>query len=395
MISNLFKLIWNRKRQNFLIMLELFVSFLIMFAAFTLIINYYQSYQRPAGFDYSNVWTINRVAGDNSAQQTLSRDSAVLRDQVIKQQVRHLRGVRQVSYTSNNTPYSGTRATVNLTYDKATVVADHFIGEDSYADVLGMQMHSGRWFSKEDDAANYSPAIVNEHLEKALFGEENALNKLIKFNNKNYKIVGVANDTKYASDYTDPRPAIFFRADSTFYGYNSPIIVKVDDGTDIALEAKLFKSVSGLMKNTSVEIVHLDDSRQVANKLELFPVILVVIVVLFFIVNVALGLFGVLWQNINKRRAEIGLRRAIGASQADILKQMVGETIILTTIAVFAGSFLAIQFPLLNVLDLPAGIYLLALLFAVIFIYIFVTACALYPARQAAAIYPRDALHDE
>jgi putative ABC transport system permease protein len=110
---------------------------------------------------------------------------------------------------------------------------------------------------------------------------------------------------------------------------------------------------------------------------------------------VALGLFGVLWYNINKRRGEIGLRRAIGATGNAVSTQLVSEALILATFSLIIGSFFAVQFPLLNVFDLPAVVYLIALGLAVIFIYILVFICSLYPGKQAAAIYPAVALHEE
>ena len=53
------------------------------------------------------------------------------------------------------------------------------------------------------------------------------------------------------------------------------------------------------------------------------------------------------------------------------------------------------QFPLLNVFDLPASVYIIAMLLAIAFIYVLVIICALYPGKQAAAIYPAVALHEE
>jgi putative ABC transport system permease protein len=57
--------------------------------------------------------------------------------------------------------------------------------------------------------------------------------------------------------------------------------------------------------------------------------------------------------------------------------------------------FFAFQFPLLNVFDLEAGTYIIAIFLATLFIYLLVLACSLYPGRQAAAIYPAVALHEE
>ncbi|HEY0176662.1 MAG TPA: FtsX-like permease family protein, partial [Pedobacter sp.] len=115
----------------------------------------------------------------------------------------------------------------------------------------------------------------------------------------------------------------------------------------------------------------------------------------FLIFNVALGLFGVLWYNISKRRGEIGLRRAIGASAVSVYGQLVGEALVLATFSLIIGSFFAVQFPLLHVFDLPASVYLTSILLSILFIYLLVIICSLYPGKQAAAIHPAVALHED
>ena len=58
MLKHLFKLIWNKKKQNFLLIAEMLVSFLVIFAVFTLLIYFYRNYKQPMGFDYENVWAV-------------------------------------------------------------------------------------------------------------------------------------------------------------------------------------------------------------------------------------------------------------------------------------------------------------------------------------------------
>jgi putative ABC transport system permease protein len=113
------------------------------------------------------------------------------------------------------------------------------------------------------------------------------------------------------------------------------------------------------------------------------PLIILSIVAAFLIINVALGIFGVLWYNINKRRGEIGLRRAVGAPGSSVSAQLVSEAMILATLSLIIGAFFAVQFPLLNVFDLPASVYLIAMLLAVIFIYLLVLVCSLYPGQTS------------
>jgi putative ABC transport system permease protein len=214
MFTNLLKLIWNKKRQNFLIMLELFISFLIMFAVFTLVVSYYRSYNRPAGFEYGNVWAVNRTAAETGGQQAISRDSAILLDRLVRQQIKSMPGIADVSYTSSNTPFSSSKSTVYLTSEKKATNSDIYVVEDSYASLLGMNMQSGRWFTKDDDGANYVPAVINDGLRQELFGEDDAVDKLIQFNNKNYRVVGVVNDIKSVSDYSEPPAGFYIRADT-------------------------------------------------------------------------------------------------------------------------------------------------------------------------------------
>ena len=59
MIRHLFKLIWNRKRASALVIVEIFVCFLVLFAVLTLSIYTYQNYHRPIGFAYRNIFSVN------------------------------------------------------------------------------------------------------------------------------------------------------------------------------------------------------------------------------------------------------------------------------------------------------------------------------------------------
>ncbi len=160
-------------------------------------------------------------------------------------------------------------------------------------------------------------------------------------------------------------------------------------------ESRLHKLLAKTIKNSNLEIQHLEEMRASKNKEGIIPVIICVTVAGFLIINVALGLFGVLWYNISQRRSEIGLRRAIGASGYAVSTQLVFESLMLTSLSIVVGAFFAIQFPLLNVFNVPANVYIIALLFTIAFIYALVILCSLYPGRQAAAIHPAIALHEE
>ncbi|WP_448636550.1 ABC transporter permease [Pedobacter panaciterrae] len=91
----------------------------------------------------------------------------------------------------------------------------------------------------------------------------------------------------------------------------------------------------------------------------------------------------------------MGLRRAIGATGSSVSFQLVSESLLLATLSIILGSFFALQFPLLNVFNVAASVYIIALLLSIAFIYLLVIFCSLYPGKQAAAIHPAVALHEE
>src|SRR3954469_6481929 len=102
MFRHLFKLIWNKKKQNFLMITEMFVSFLVIFAVFSLLVFYYHNYKQPMGFDYDNVWVVNYSAPENIK----SNDSVMLFLNTQKQMLRSMPEIKELSFTSNNIPFS-------------------------------------------------------------------------------------------------------------------------------------------------------------------------------------------------------------------------------------------------------------------------------------------------
>jgi putative ABC transport system permease protein len=392
MYRHLFKLIWNKRKQNFLLMSEMLVSFLVIFAVFTLLVYYYQNYKKPMGFDYEHVWMINYSNGDKMR----NGDSLQLFYETLQRDIRSMPEVREISLSSSNTPLTQNTMQNGFTYKGKTIEHTNcYRVEDSYMEVLHMKMEEGRWFNKADAVANTKPIVINSSLREEAFGKEQAVGKIIGDGEDKKQIIGVVADAKFKGDYTTAGFASFYRIDSTSIHWTEKLLVSVNADAGPAFEGRLYKKVAGYIENSNVEIEHLVNKRKSINYFALVPMIVLSIVSCFLIINVALGLFGVLWYNINRRRGEIGLRRAIGATGRSVASQLVIEAMILATFSLIIGSFFAVQFPLLNVFNLPAGVYITALVLAILFIYLLVLVCAFYPGRQAAAIYPAVALHEE
>ncbi|MGZ3835160.1 MAG: ABC transporter permease, partial [Mucilaginibacter sp.] len=315
----------------------------------------------------------------------------------LRRAIKSMPQVKEVSFCSDNVPFSQNQWTGDVHYKNAKSGADNYLVDDNYKQALDIKLLQGRWFNKTDAVAKSQPVIINNVLKEKLFGTEDAIGKLIGTEEKKFdlRIIGVIRGVKAKGDYSPPNGGIYKRIDTGSFHWLGKIMIKVTPGADAAFEGKLYKTLATYMKNSHVEIEHMPNKLRSANLFNIVPMIVTLIVACFLIINVALGLFGVLWYNINKRRGEIGLRRAIGASGDAVSSQLVYESLILATLSLIVGTFFAVQFPLLNVFGLQASVYIVAMILSIIFIYLLVFVCSLYPGKQAAGIYPAVALHEE
>ena len=390
MLSHLFKIIWNKKKENFLLISEMFFSFLVIFGVFSLMVYYWFNYKKPMGFEYEDVWVVNYMSPEISS----GTDSVRLYYDNLKNSLISFPEVKDLAYTQSNVPFSWNTFNNNVRYRDKDVMANMFTATENYPAIFDLKMISGRWYNYSDRAARQRQVVLNQQLKEILFGNEKAEGKELTVGDKRYNIIGVAENMKINGSYQNYEPGIFYAPDTTELAWTSTILLKVDPSADAGFEGKLFKTLAKQI-NTSIEIEHLSKKLKAKNNLMQVPLIISIIVAGFLVFNVALGLFGVLWYNINKRRGEIGLRRAVGAPAGSIFGQLLGETLVLSTISLLVGSFFAFQFPLLSIFDLDPVIYITAIVLSALFIYLLVLICAIYPGRQAAAIYPALALHEE
>lgn len=391
MLKHLFKMIWNKKKENFLLISEILISFMVMFAVFTLIIHFYNNYQKPMGFEYKDVWSVEFQSSPSSQ----NKDSISIAHELLKNALMSQPKVKSVSYVSFNTPFIHSTSSTNISYKHLSIHCNTYNAEKEYLDVLKLPVIKGRWFNAEDKTARIRPIVINRSTAIEM-GVENPVGIVLGNKNENQnRIIGVVEDFKDMGSYTETQPGMYTLIDTSNVNYMRKMLIRVSPDADAAFESTLYKLIANTEHSSSLEIQHLPELLVTKNKDVIIPMIILLVVSGFLIFNVALGLFGVLWYNISKRRGEIGLRRAIGASASGVSYQLVGEALVLATFSLIIGSFFAIQFPLLNVFDLKSSEYVVSILLSIGFIYLLVIVCALYPGKQAGAIQPAVALHED
>ncbi|WP_254411420.1 ABC transporter permease [Dyadobacter diqingensis] len=388
MLRHLFKLIWNKKGAHSLLIIEIWASFMVLFGVLSLIVFNVSNYVEPIGFEYQNVWNVDLA----SNQDTVEVGGKLER---ILQRIRSYQNVESASRMSSNTPFSANQMNNSITYKKTSALADHYNTDTDFSKTIDLPMLTGRWYNETDLVSKFIPIVINKKLQEKLFLDENPLGKVIRVDEKvSYKVVGTVDKFKAKGEFMSDNPAMFqmIQKDDS---WNSNILIKTKPGTDANFEARLVKDIATMLPGWGIEVSYLTESRKNRHNLTLVPVSIFLIISGFLLTNVALGLFGILNLSIARRKNEIGLRRAMGATEGKVTGQFLGEIWVLATLSMVVGLVFSVQFPLLNVFDIASSIYVTAMIAAVIIIFLIVTLCAWYPSRQASRIHPAVALHEE
>ncbi len=394
MTKHIFTLIWNKKKKNFLLLLEIFFAFLILFGVFTFVISNLRNYITPLGFDTENVW----LARMEVPQDVDSADFAQMR-QLLRTELEAIPEVGQVSYTINITPFSNS-AWQNGTDENGFDLNARIIQNDEYYEETGgLNIIEGRWFIKDDVHSKYKPVVISKMLRDLGWRGKPVIDSLFIFNyddgpDNQVKIVGVVDHYKYMGEFTEEYNMIFIYEPTTSTNLDC-MYIRVKDNASPTLEEQINKTIAAITKRNDFIIQTLESQRKRKSRQTWIPIGILLGIGSFLIINVALGLFGVLWYNINKRRPEIGLRRTLGATKSDIARQFIGEILMVAFFGIILAAFFTMQFPMMKLFDIENINYYYAMLISAGVIILLVLLCSFYPSRQAALINPAIALHED
>jgi putative ABC transport system permease protein len=408
MIRHLLKLVWNRKRGNVLITLEIFVCFLVLFVTVVMIGYFANNYRQPLGYEYENVWSLGASISTIVDLERENKGSmekyakAFLQTMKNMPEIENVAMIRQAPYT-----FSWSERTVEYKGKKLSTVFNE--GSDELAQVLNLHVIHGRWFSPADDGLAWEPVVINQKLATALFGSEDPLGKDISEKDDapsgaagsptpasgGQRVVGVISDFRKDGELSAPETYVFVR---TVPGRSKGwyFLIRVRPGISDSFEETLVRRLRAVNPEWAFDIDRLTEMRDTRLGLQIAPMAAAAIVVSFLMVMVALGLIGVVWQSVARRTREIGLRRACGAPARSIHVQILGELLIISTVGLALGLLLVLQLPLLDLVGfLSTQVYMYSLIASLAIIYGLTLVCAIYPSRLATRVQPVEALRWE
>jgi putative ABC transport system permease protein len=277
----------------------------------------------------------------------------------------------------------------------------------SFLNVRSFQIAQGRFIREFDLQKNSRVAVLGSETAKRFFGLENPLGKQIRIKNSSFKIVGVLepkgsflgnnqDDVVYIPLTTMANQIVGNRS---VYGMNLTFIsVSAKDSDSIRAAQFQIENLLRLRHNITGENDFTIQTQQ--DILELVGTVtggltamLAAIAGISLLVG-GIGVMNIMLVSVSERTQEIGLRKAIGAREKDILTQFLIEATILAVLGGFFGTVIGGGIVILagSITPLPATISVSAVIIAVTVSGGIGLAFGVIPARQAAKLDPIVAL---
>ncbi len=274
--------------------------------------------------------------------------------------------------------------------------------EPDYLATLEIPVLRGRDFTVRDGATAPKVAIVNQAFAKKYFGTEDVIGRRIGRRPAaiDTEIVGLIHDASYSDVKSAPPPVVLFPFEQ-FGNLNAVtatnFIVRFS-GSDAAIIPAIRGAVHAI--GAGIPISNLRTQQEQIDRLfaqeRLFANLCSVFGVLALLLS-AVGLYGLMSYTVLRRTGEIGLRMALGALPANVLRMILRESLSLVALGVLAGAAIAfsttrwISSMLFGLSPNDPVTYVSV---ALLLLAVAIAACLL-PARRAASVDPMTALRTE
>src|SRR5437867_5580869 len=284
-----------------------------------------------------------------------------------------------------------------------------------YAEVSGLHLIQGRFFSQEEESRADAVCILGTAAKSSLFGAANPIDQYVKLNEQWFRVIGVASPqlsskSEIAGVPTQdlnnivymPLNAAILRLEDNYSMFRDEIdgiYLHLRENVEVPHVAQVVRAILDSTHHAAGDFSVIVPSELLAEQKRterLFNAVMVAIASISLLVG-GIGIMNIMLASILERTREIGVRRAVGARQFDIIRQFVVEA---TMISFVGGSFgIVFGFMMSRLIAWLAGWSTIVTISSIVLAFVVSITVglifAIYPAMNAARVAPVEAIHCE
>ncbi|GHF95714.1 ABC transporter permease [Thalassotalea marina] len=397
-IGLIFRALMRNKIGALLIALQIALTLAIMVNAIFMIQDRNVQMSRPSGLDESNTFYLtNTVFGENyNLQAALQTDL---------QKLRNMDGIDN-AIQINAVPLSDGGWSMGLARepgeDKNSVGTAIYMVDEHGIDTLGVNLIAGQNFTQQDIAwrgaqdTKWPPkAIVTKALATSLFPDDwqSAVGKTVFISkDQPMQIIGIVEQLQAPwNGWSGVERSTL--VPSQLESKSAKYFIRTEAGRRDEMMAAVEKFLSESDKQRIIrQVMTVEDTRKQSYQQHIATNKILTTVIITLTMITAFGIVGLAIFSINRRTKQIGTRRALGATQWQIMRYFMVENFMISAVGVTIGAIgaIALNYWLVNTFQIdPISIDLI--IYGVIALFIVGQLAVFYPAKRASLISPATA----
>jgi predicted permease len=320
------------KLRNALVLVEVALSLVLLTGAGLLMRSFVALMQVDLGLNPDNV-LVARLPFPRGQYKTAEAKRQFFRP--LLQRLAALPGVVAATETSTLPPYGGVRTEVEIPGKTHTEKWEAIfqLCSEGYFPTLGIKLLRGRPLSEAEVNDARKVAVVNQTLVKKFFGQDDPIGQRIKLSmleteidppvkDPVFEIIGVVADAKNSGIQDPPRPELFVPYTITG-AFERGILVRTSKDP-LAMLNVVRREIWAIDRNVALTLTgSLNDYLKSFSYAEpRFSLILLSVFAGLGLVLVLIGVYSVIAYTVSRQTHEIGIRMALGASRADVLRMV-------------------------------------------------------------------------